>query len=35
MFYLMTHTTRFIYGKEPFRLRERKPTAATWATPYD
>ena len=22
-------------GKEPFRLRERKPAAATWATPSD
>ena len=23
------------YGEEPFRLRERKPAAITWATPYD
>ena len=40
MFYLMTHSTHFIYGymesdvcKGPLRLRERKPAAATtWAT---
>ena len=37
MFYLMTHSTHFndtltTYGKGPFRLGERKPAAATWAT---
>ena len=36
MFYLMTHSTHFIYGymvwtygKEPFSLLERKPAATT------
>ena len=40
MFYLTTHILftviwRRTYGKEPFRLRERKPATATWATPSD
>ena len=39
MFYLTTHSTPLVnviwrrtYGKGPFRYRERKPAAATWAT---
>ena len=41
MFYLTTHTTHFIYsymalyGKGPFRKRQKKPAAATWATLSD
>ena len=32
-FYLWLYGIR--HDKEPFRLRERKPTASTWATPSD
>ena len=42
MLYLTTHATHFIYGymasdygKGPLRQRERKPSAATWATLSD
>ena len=42
MFYLTTHSTHLVtviwrrtYGKGPFRKRERKPAAATWATLSD
>ena len=42
MIYLTTHKTHLFtviwlhtYGKGPFRERERKPAAATWATLSD
>ena len=42
MFYLTTHSTHLVtviwhrtYGIGPFRERERKPAAATWATRSD
>ena len=38
MFYLTTHSTRFIYGfvsSDIWYESERKPAAATWATLSD
>ena len=37
MFYLMTHSTHFIYGymASDISNNERKPAAATWATLSD
>ena len=41
MFYLMTHSTHFIYGYITLHMvkdhsdSERKPAAATWATLFD
>ena len=37
MLYLMMHSTHFIYGYmvKEHSDGERKPAAATWATPFD
>ena len=33
--FVLTVIWRLTYGKEPFRLRNGKPAATTWATPSD